>query len=369
MTMLHRTQEVTEPLLQIKSIPETLSLPSIPESLVELSNRSMNSLQGSKLNPRPVSLVEVGVDDADSEERLELPASLNSSLKRTALIPARESVPIAACDASSVKIGETETGMIFAIRAVAVWRQARRILYNRWGPLLFHVPNTEDTHQFREDEGRAFGGLTLKTLRVLTRLRNHVERWVQEVLAESLKDGILLIDGSLTAGTPDNPAARVNNILSTARSHNSIVVGISKSTELTVGGRNILGFSNNEDAPHIVDITPLVEEEYPPYPVRFLGRVYVAKLATDGFLFRTDIDKDATDEDTEIALRRLAGTDVIFHGYPETLRIAHIFSTFTANEILAIQRFVASNHHITLQSRPSLRRSLFGPFGTSRYVV
>jgi hypothetical protein len=368
MTMLHRTQEVTEPLLQIKSIPETLELPSIPESLVELSNRSMNALQGAKFNPRPVSLVEMGVDDADTEERLDITAALSARTKHSTLNPVRESVPIVACDASSVKIGETDTGMIFAIRAVAVWRQASRILYNRWGPLLFHVPNSEDTHQFRDDEGRAFGGLTLKTLKVLTRLRNHVERWVQEVLSESLKDGILLIDGSLTAGTPDNPAARVNNILSTARSNNSIVVGISKSTQLTVGGRNILGFSNDEGVPHTIDITPLVEEEYPPYPVRFLGRVYVAKLSSDGFLFRTDIDKEATEEDTQLALGRLAGTDVIFHGYPETLRIAHIFSTFTANEILAIQRFVASNHHITLQSRPSLRRSLFGPFGTSRYV-
>ncbi len=368
--MLHRTQEVTEPLLQIKSIPERLGLPGIPDSLVELSNRSMNRLQGSKFNPRPVSLIEMGVDDADLEERLDIGASFASSgLKRSPISPVKEQVPIVACDASSVKIGETDTGMIFAIRAVAVSRQTGRILYNRWGPLLFHVPNSEDSRQYRDDEARAFGGLSLKTLKVLTRLRNHVERWVQEVLSETLKDGILLIDGSLTAGTPDNPAARVNNILATARGNNSIVIGISKSTQLTVGGRNILGLSNDDSVPHLVDITPLVEEEYPPYPVRFLGRVYVAKLSTDGFLFRTDIDRESSEEETRLALGRLAGTDVIFHGYPETLRIAHIFSTFTANEILAIQRFVASNHHITLQSRPNLRRSLFGPFGTSRYVA
>src|SRR5437762_3311487 len=289
LTLLHRTQETTEPLQQIKSIPEVIGLP--------------------------------------------------------------------------------ETGMIFAIRAVGVWRHRSKILYTRWGPLLFHVPNSEDVSQYREDESRAFGGLSLKTLRVLTRLRNHVERWTQEVLSESLHGGILLIDGSLTAGTPDNPAARVNKILATARQNNSIVIGISKATQLTVGGRNILGLTNDKDTPHQIDISSLVESEYPPYPVRFLGRVYVAKLSSDGFLFRTDIDRESSQEEAQQALERLAGTDVIFHGYPETLRIAHIFSTFTANEILAVQRFVASNHHITLQSRPSLRRSLFGPFGTSRYVA
>ncbi len=368
--MLHRTQETTEPLQQIKSIPEVIGLPSIPESLVELSTRSMQSLQGSRFNPRPVSLVEMGVDDADSDERLEIGGSITSSgLKRCAINPAKEFVPVVACDASSVKIGETETGMIFAIRAVGVWRKQSKILYTRWGPLLFHVPNSEDVSQYREDESRAFGGLSLKTLMVLTRLRNHVERWVQEVLSESLHDGILLIDGSLTAGTPDNPAARVNKILATARQNNSIVIGISKATQLTVGGRNILGLTNDKDTPHQIDISSLVESEYPPYPVRFLGRVYVAKLSSDGFLFRTDIDREASTEQAQQALERLAGTDVIFHGYPETLRIAHIFSTFTANEILAVQRFVVSNHHITLQSRPSLRRSLFGPFGTSRYVA
>ncbi len=370
MTTLHRTQEVTEPLLQIKSIPEGLGLPSIPESLIELSTRSMNTLHGTKFNPRPVSLVEMGVDDADQEERLDIGTAFTSEgLKRSQINSIRDSIPIVACDASSVKIGETENGMIFAIRAVAVWRYASRILYNRWGPLLFHVPNSEDASRYQEDERRAFGGLSLNTLRVLTRLRNHVERWVQEVLSESLKDGILLIDGSLTAGTPDNPAARVNKILATARNNNSIVIGISKSTQLTVAGRNILGFSNEEDSPHIIDITPLVEGEYPAYPVRFLGRVYVAKLSADGFLFRTDIDRESSEERIRHAIERLAGTDVIFHGYPETLRIAHIFSTFTANEILAIQRYAVANHHITLQSRPSLRRSLFGPFGTSRYVV
>jgi hypothetical protein len=209
----------------------------------------------------------------------------------------------------------------------------------------------------------------VKTLRILTRLRNHVERWVQEVLSTTVKNGILLIDGSLTAGTPDNPAGRVNKILTTARNNNSLVVAMSKSTQLTVGGKNILAFSNDANTPHLIDITHIVEEEYPAYPVRFLGHVFVAKLSADGFLFRVDIDREVSAEDATRALGRVAGADVVFHGYPETLRIAHIFSTFTSNEILAIQRFVAANHHVTLQARPNLRRSLFGPFGTNRYVA
>src|SRR6266849_1926478 len=368
--MLHRTQELTENLDDLRSIPEVSTLQPIPESLLALSNRSMERLRGSSFNPRPVSLVDLGVEDGDSDENLDLGSSLSSGLKRTTITPRREPAQVAACDASSVKIGETETGMIFAIRAVAVWRNPDRTVFNRWGPLLFHIANNdEQPERIRDDDSKIFGGLSVKTLRVLTRLRNHVERWTQEVLSTTVKDGVVLFDGSLTAGTPDNPASRVSRILSTTRANNSVVLALSKSTQLTVGGKNILGFFDTDKSPHLIDITPIVETEYPPYPVRFLGRVCVVKFSPDGFLFRLDIDREAREESALRALGRVAGMDVIFHGYPETLRIAHIFSTFTANEILAIQRFVASTHRVSLQSRPSLRRSLFGPFGTSRYVA
>src|SRR5438034_4439180 len=185
LTSLHRTQKTTETLQQIQSLPEVIGLPSIPESLVELSTRSMQSLQGSKFNPRPVSLVEMGVDDADSEERLEIGGSITSSgLRHYPINPNKEFIPVVACDASSVKIGETENGIIFAIRAVGVWRQQSKILSTRCGPLLFHVPNSEDVSQYREDESRAFGGSSLKTLMALTRLRSHARRSTQTVLPE-----------------------------------------------------------------------------------------------------------------------------------------------------------------------------------------
>jgi len=369
--MLHRTQELSQPLPEIKSIPEGVNLHPIPVTLLELSARSMQKLNGGSFNPRNVSLVDIGIDDGDSEERLDIgPAQASLGLRSNPIQPIRDFVQIAACDASSVKIGETETGMIFAIRAVAVWRSPDRVTFTRWGPLLFHIPNSDgQPDRSNDDDSHLFGGLSVKTLRVLTKLRNHVERWAQEVLSATVRNGIVLFDGSLTAGTPDNPAGRVNRILSTARSNNSVVLALSKSTQLTVGGKNILGFTHGEKSPHIIDITQIVETEYPAYPVRFLGRVCVVKFTPDGFLFRLDIDKEADEEAALVSLGRVAGNDVIIHGYPETLRIAHIFSTFTANEILAIQRFVAANHRITLQPRPSLRRSLFGPFGTSRYVA
>src|SRR5215467_12009135 len=107
--MLRRTQELTEPLAEFKPISGVSTLQPIPESLLELSNRSMERLRGSSFNPRPVSLIDLGVEDGDSDEHLDLGSTtIASGLKRTTLSPRREPVQIAACDASSVKIGETE---------------------------------------------------------------------------------------------------------------------------------------------------------------------------------------------------------------------------------------------------------------------
>ncbi len=370
--MSQRPQRILDSLAENISSEAEFQFPSLPEPLLQLSEKSMIGLKGSMVSPRPVSLPEMGLEDGDFDDELDL-AHLPSAgaMNRTVIQPIKDTVPIVACDASSVKVGETETGMLFAIRAVAAWRRPERTQFKRWGPLLFHVPNNEGRTDGRPDDGapRAFGGLSFKTLRILTRLRNHVERWVQESLCAAVKDGIILFDGSLTAGTPDNPAGRLSKILSTARANNSVVIALSKSTQLTVGGKNILAIFDNERTANLLDITEIVEEEYPAYPIRFLGRVGVVKLTPDGFLFRVDIDKDTTREQGLRSLCSLAGTDVAFHGYPESLRISHIFSTFTSNEILAIQRFISANHGISLQSKPSLRRSLFGPFGTNRYVV
>ena len=372
--MLHRTQKLSDTLGEIKNLPGELEFqfPSLPEPLLQLSEKSMVGLKGTMVSPRPVNLPEMDIEDGDVEDDLDLSRLQSmSTMKRTTIQPVKDVIPIVACDASSVKVGETETGMLFAIRAVAVWRRPDKLQFKRWGPLLFHVPNSDGQSDAWPDDGspRSFGGFSVKTLRILTRLRNHVERWVQEALCNAVRDGVILFDGSLTAGTPDNPAGRVSKILATARSNNSIVIALSKSTQLTVGGKNIMALFDREKTANLIDITEIVEQEYPAYPVRFLGRVGVVKLAQDGFLFRVDIDKDSSEEEGIRSLGKLAGTDVAFHGYPESLRIAHIFSTFTSNEILAIQRFIAMNHGISLQSKPSLRRSLFGPFGTSRYVV
>jgi len=43
--------------------------------------------------------------------------------------------------------------------------------------------------------------------------------------------------------------------------------------------------------------------------------------------------------------------------------LAHIFSTFTATEVIGIQRFIVHQYGLKIVTRPNVRRLLFGPFG------
>jgi hypothetical protein len=97
--------------------------------------------------------------------------------------------------------------------------------------------------------------------------------------------------------------------------------------------------------------------------MHFLGDIYIAKLATRGCSFRLDIDRRISHEERVEAAQRLLGNDVLHQGYPETLRLAHILSTFTATEVISIQRYVAQEWGLKIVERPNVRRLLFGPFG------
>jgi hypothetical protein len=64
-----------------------------------------------------------------------------------------------------------------------------------------------------------------------------------------------------------------------------------------------------------------------------------------------------------MAVRKLLGNDLVSQSYPETLRLAHILCTFTANEVLAMRRFITRKCGLHIINRPDMHKLLFGPFG------
>ncbi len=274
--------------------------------------------------------------------------------------------PVAGVDTSTIKLGELADGILCGVRGAVVLLENKRYRYVRYGPLVFSIGYSSSA------ASEAFASLGLPPFSgetnidsLLKRVRNVLERWLQFNISSSITGGFILIDGSLTAGTPDNPARDLERILETGRRAGSTVIAISKKTKLRLNNHSLTELLENESEPCILEVDEQVTDQFPPYPVRFLGRVFVGKLARSGFPFRIDVDREIPSPETLTGFRELAGTDIVDQGYPETLRMAHVLSTFTASDVLAMQAFAAAHFGVQLLPKLALRRSLFGPFGTA----
>jgi len=214
--IIHRTQMTNA---SVEEISSSLHLEHgerslLPSFLVELSSRSMRQVNGRPFNPREISIFAMAVEDewADSTSAL-----MVGDRDDCSTIPLEPSTPssVAAVDVSSLKVGETETGVLVAIRGAIVWKSDQGYQYVRCGPLTFHL--THGTDEESPTGLSALGPSHMFTERAISRLRNVLERWIQKQICVSFRDAIVLFDGSLTVGTPDNPTAYLARILDLAR--------------------------------------------------------------------------------------------------------------------------------------------------------
>ena len=286
------------------------------------------------------------------------------------LRPRRAQTTIAAVDTSTIKIGETSTGLHIAVRGATVWKQNGNYRYARLGPFVFHITEENKTEVYTTLE-KAYFSSTYEQyhhaypslLQMPTRIASLLEKWLQLMLSRTMMNGLILFDGSLTAGTPDTPTSLMKDVLSTARNHNNMALAFSKATTLRVNGHLITDLPQSYKPPYLVEMGGLKSKP----PTVLLGDVYVAKLSSGNYAFRLDIDREATIEQRIWAVEKLLTNDSIAQSYPETLRLAHILCTFTANEVIAMQHFSTRRHGLRLVNRPDMHNILFGPFGRGEY--
>ena len=128
------------------------------------------------------------------------------------LKPDHQETIVAAIDTSTIKIGETSTGIIVAIRGATTWKQNGGYKYTRLGPFIFHI--TEDNkNQLYNTLEHAYFSTTYGSchqaapniMQMPTRLASLLERWLQTMLAKTVNQGVLLFDGSLNCWHPRNP--------------------------------------------------------------------------------------------------------------------------------------------------------------------
>jgi hypothetical protein len=345
---------------------DALSPGSLPERFIEFCRTSIEGLRGDVLYTESMTAPTLNVPEFDDEDARYIELNPVNEEQIITLEPSKSNRPVAAIDTSTIKLGELADGTLCALRGAVVLLENGHYKYVRYGPLVFSLGNNTIANF------SGFGNLTLSPFTgelnvdsLLKRLRNILERWIQLNVGSSISNGFVLVDGSLTAGTPDNPSKELERILEAARRNRSVVVAISKKTKLRINNHSITGLLEHQQQPCLLNVDAEVTEQFPPYPVRFLGRVFVGRLARSGYPFRMDVDREIPLQETVNGLQQLTGTDIVDQGYPETLRMAHILSTFTASDVLAMQVFAAAQFGVQLIPKLALRRSLFGPFGTA----
>jgi hypothetical protein len=291
------------------------------------------------------------------------PNSLQLKPQPISLKPNHEPTIVAAVDTSNIKIGETTTGILIAIRGANIWKQNHNYRYIRLGPFIFHITE-ENKKQLFQTLQKAYLNTphtqntpTLQQMSI--RIANLLEKWLQTMLTKTITKGLILFDGSLTSGTPDTPILVMREILQTARKHANAVLAFSKMTNLRFNGHLITDALPEHNPPYLIETT----SHKPKPPITLCGDIYVARLTKGSCAFRLDIDKEIREEEKIIAVEKLLANDIIAQSYPETLRLAHILCTFTANEVIAMQHFAHRKHKIRLVNRPDMHRLLFGPFG------
>jgi hypothetical protein len=331
---------------------------TLPQRFLELSIHSLKQVRNQAFQLNQQNLQDNALENC--------PTTLQLKRKPLPLTPRTQETIIAAVDTSTIKIGETSTGIIIAIRGATIWKQNKHYQYTRLGPFIFHITEENKNEVYNTIEKAYFnvqyGGnhqATPNLLQMPTRLASLLERWLQTKLAKTVNQGLILFDGSLTSGTIDTPVQRMKEILSTARRNKNIVLAFSKATSLRINGYLITDLLPEREPPYLLETTGL---RFKP-PTVLLGDVYVARLNKANYAFRLDIDREIPTQDRMEAVEKLLGNDLYQQSYPETLRLAHILCTFTANEVLAMQHFITRRHGIQIINRPDMHRLLFGPFG------
>ena len=331
---------------------------TLPQRFLEQSLHSLKQVQS-----QPFQLNQQFRQFDISEQ---YPSNLRLKRQPITLKTNHQETTIAAVDTSTIKIGETSTGIIIAIRGATILKQKRHYRYTRLGPYIFHITEDNKNEVYNTLEKSYFNTLyssnryvTPHLMQMPTRLAGLLERWLQTMLAKTVDNGLILLDGSLTSGTIDTPVQRMKDILTLARRNKNTVLAFSKMTSLRVNGYLITDQLPKHEPPYLLETTGV---KFKP-PTVVLGGVYVARLDKSNYAFRLDIDREIPLQHRMTAVEKLLGNDLCMQSYPETLRLSHILCTFTANEVLAIKHFITRKHGIQIINRPDMHKLLFGPFG------
>jgi hypothetical protein len=306
-------------------------------------------------------------------------------------------VPVAAVDCGIARLGETENGLVIALRATVVIDipTGCRIQLFRTGPIYLHnlkkaelllrvgmhlgrpdlfveLAQPEEEAELEESIGRKdvgpFGEPVVERVRPGVaddshkygdRFRNWLERLVQRVAASSIQNGIVLLDGALTLRTIDTPQEYLEDLADEASSNGNALIAVSKQSMLQIRGRPLPFWLN--DVPQRACYRLLSNVMAKEANERVLGNAYAVRFSPLGHTFRMDVRAVDGQTDDE-AIYRAYSSLMMRSGYPDILVRAHAHSYFTSPDVIQLQAQANRIYDLVPQPEASLT-GIFAPFG------
>lgn len=289
--------------------------------------------------------------------------------------------PVAAVDCGIVRLGETENGLVIALRAALVIDDGENssVKLFRTGPIyLRNIDKPQVLFQIGSHLGRpdffvdvdnsdrenpvptsVKSGVADNSHQYGDRLRNWFERLIQRIAVSSIENGIVLFDGALTLRTRDTPNVYLQSLDRLAKQNNNSIIAISKQSLLLIDSRPIpFWLNDNPNRTCYRLLTPQLRRER---AERILGNIYAARFSVLGPTFRMDVSVSNSQFDDE-AISQLYCSTLMRGGYPDILVRAHTYSYFTSPDVIQLQAQAGSNYRLIPQQEVSLT-GIFGPFG------
>jgi len=91
----------------------------------------------------------------------------------------------------------------------------------------------------------------------------------------------------------------------------------------------------------------------------FAGRVLVARFSQNSRVFRVDVSRVNVEEDSQV-LSDLKQNDLLFRGYPETLRLAHHLAVFDSSTISSTRSYLSRKYGLIHIPSDDIRATILG---------
>lgn len=225
---------------------------------------------------------------------------------------------IIAIDVSAVKMGISRLGEVHAVRGSTVLKEHRSVKINRTRPMIVLGEISDSQLSFELEE----------------QLKN----------INSARNSLILLDGDLSETMS---VSRPLGLMEFLNSTGSILISVSK------------GFVNPFiRLPDEVDASPFIGE--------ILNgrspREYLVRLRPGSPLLKVEAYPEVELDELSSMLASLMLIDGVEYGYPETLRIAHIYSKILQVEVLTLRCILQKKFGIEVLREIDNRKMLLGGF-------